>query len=63
MLVLAACRNDPVAQSTPEPSVGPAGRVPAGVLPPVDRARDSVNQLNDLQERTEQQTGGNAYAP
>ena len=60
--MLLACRNEPVAQTSPAPAtVGPAGNVPAGVLPPVDRARDTVNQLNDLQNQTEQRTGGGAY--
>jgi hypothetical protein len=64
LVMLGACRNDPVAQPSPAPStVGPAGQVPAGVLPPVDRTRDTVNQLNDLQNRTEQQTGGDTYTP
>lgn len=59
--LLTACRNDPVAQPAPAGTVAPAGQVPAGVLPPVDRTRDTVDQLNQLQNQTEQQTGDGTY--
>lgn len=59
VLATPGCDGDTAAQPTPAGTGGPA----AGILAPADRARDTVGRLNDLQNRTEQQTGGDAYAP
>jgi hypothetical protein len=58
-IVTAGCGGDPAAA----PSPTPAHSVPPGVIAPVDKARNTVDQLNDLQNRTEQQTGGSGYTP
>ncbi len=55
----AACGGDPVASPTPTP----VHSVPSGVITPVDESRSTVDQLNQLQNRTEQQTGGSGYTP
>jgi hypothetical protein len=56
-LSFGACGGDPAAAPTPTP----VHTVPPGVIAPVDRARNTVDQLNQQTNRTEQQTGGNAY--
>ena len=62
LVTMTSCGGDPVASATPSPSAVP--NVPSGVIAPVDKARDTVDQLNQLQNRTEQQTGGGAgYTP
>jgi hypothetical protein len=58
---VAGCGDDPAAAPAPTPA--PQHSVPPGVLPPVDRTHDTVDKLEDLQNRTEQQTGGGVYAP
>ena len=58
-IATAGCGGDPAAA----PSPTPVHTVPPGVIAPVDKARNTVDQLNDLQNRTEQQTGGSDYAP
>lgn len=55
--IFAACRDEPAAQQGPAPSPAVPAGVPSGVLPPVDRARDAVDELNRLQDQTERQTG------
>ena len=57
--IATACGGDPAAA----PSPTPVHTVPPGVIAPVDKARNTVDQLNQLQNRTEQQTGGSGYAP
>ena len=42
--------------STPAPTL--VDNPKTGILQPADRARDTVNQLNQQQRNTEQQTGG-----
>lgn len=54
-----ACGGDPAAAPSPSPTQQHS--VPAGVIPPVDKARDTVDQLNDLQNQTEQRSG--SYTP
>ena len=51
------CGGDPAAAPTPSPQ----HTVPAGVIAPVDRARDTVDQLNERQNRMEQPSGGAGY--
>ena len=61
----ASCGNDPPA-ATPTPAVSYApGAAPAyqngnNILGPAGDARDTVDQLNDMQEGTSNQTGGGA---
>ena len=59
LLTTTSCGGDPAATATPSPQHS----VPPGVIAPVDKARDTVDQLNQLQNRTEQLTGGSGYAP
>jgi len=58
-ILTGACGGDPAAA----PSPTPVHTVPPGVIAPVDKARNTVDQLNQLQNRTEQQTGGSGYTP
>jgi hypothetical protein len=45
------------------PSPAPTAQLRTGILAPAGRARDTVNQLNNLQNQQEQQTGGGNYNP
>jgi hypothetical protein len=55
-LAFTACGGDPAAAPTPTPQAGVAGS--GGLLAPVDRARTTVDQLNQQTNQMEQQTGG-----
>lgn len=63
VLVLAvACGDDPPAATpTPSPSYAPGG-APAydggGILGPAGDARDTVDQLDEMQRERERRTGG-----
>ncbi len=48
-LGLGACSSDPATAPTPQPG--------GGIMAPADRARDTVDRLNDQQDQMEQQTG------
>jgi ABC-type glycerol-3-phosphate transport system substrate-binding protein len=61
-----ACGGGKAAQPTPGPQEPAANLVndpKSRVLKPADRARDTVNQLNNQQNGTEQQTDSGAYDP
>jgi ABC-type glycerol-3-phosphate transport system substrate-binding protein len=51
-----ACGGGDQAASTPTPAA--TSPVTGQIMGPAEKARDTVDQLNDLQNRTEQQTGG-----
>ena len=51
----AACGGGDQAAATPTPA---STGYKSGILQPIDRTRDTVNQLNNQQNQLDQQTGG-----
>jgi hypothetical protein len=52
-----ACGNDPATAPTPQPAVQETPAPGGGVIAPADRARNTVDRLNEQQDQMEQQTG------
>jgi hypothetical protein len=55
--IATGCGGDPAAA----PSPTPVRTFPSGVFAPVDRARNTVDQLNQHSSDLEQRTGGSDY--
>jgi hypothetical protein len=62
----AACGGGKAAtptQAPQEPAANLVNNPKSGILKPADRARDTVNQLNNQQNQQDQQTGSGDYNP
>ena len=68
-LALAGCGSNEAAAPTPSPTPSyrpgeaPAYQEPGTILTPGGKARNTVDQLDQIQQDREQQTGGGAYSP